>query len=329
MSNPIRYTNFPSQPDYSGLQVAPDPVELSPEVVPGEEKIVSSYEVLKQDEVLYSPKKELPPVPDYPLTTKEKKRWPRKYYIIGAIAVIVIILAATLGGYFGSRKMPSKELDPSDNTNSTTTSTVSNEPTSLALDSSIWAVVWTTSDGGFVRCALYNAPRNGTLAYSMSTGSGAPDDSKWEQAISLEPQYPVANGAPIAISQLRQYAGDATYQLEVFYLNETHRVNGGSHSRAKGWGQLQDESQKIQQVWRNGGENRWETSTPDAFQDIAEWSKIASVTPPMWTNVEEQMRLASASDLTRCFSQRDGRLMEVQFRRGGVEDPEGGAAHLM
>jgi hypothetical protein len=26
------------------------------------------------------------------------------------------------------------------------------------------------------------------------------------------------------------------YQLEVFYLNETHRVNGGSHSRAKGWG---------------------------------------------------------------------------------------------
>jgi hypothetical protein len=210
MSNPIRYTNFPSQPDYSGLQVAPDPVELSPEVVPGEEKIVSSYEVLKQDEVLYSPKKELPPVPDYPLTTKEKKRWPRKYYIIGAIAVIVIILAATLGGYFGSRKMPSKELDPSDNTNSTTTSTVSNEPTSLALDSSIWAVVWTTSDGGFVRCALYNAPRNGTLAYSMSTGSGAPDDSKWEQAISLEPQYPVANGAPIAISQLRQYAGDAT-----------------------------------------------------------------------------------------------------------------------
>lgn len=74
-----------------------------------------------------------------------------------------------------------------------------------------------------------------------------------------------------------------------------------------------DESQKIQQVWRNGGENRWETSTPDAFQDIAEWSKIACVTPPMWTNVEEQMRLASASDLTRCFSQRDGRLMEVQF----------------
>ncbi|KAK7212593.1 hypothetical protein V2G26_019771 [Clonostachys chloroleuca] len=60
MSNPIRYTNVPNQPDYSGLQVAPDPVETSPKVVPGEEKIISSYEVLKQDETLYSPKKELP-----------------------------------------------------------------------------------------------------------------------------------------------------------------------------------------------------------------------------------------------------------------------------
>ncbi|CAH0046452.1 unnamed protein product, partial [Clonostachys solani] len=310
MSNPIRYSNVPSQPDYSGLQVAPSPVESSLEVVPGEEKIISSYEVLKQDETLYSPKKELPPEPDLPPTTKDKRRWPRKYYII------VVIVAATLGGYFGSRKKQSQELDLLDNTNSTTTSTASNEPASLALDSSLSAVAWTTSDGGFVRYAVYNAPRNGSLAYSISTGSGAPDDSKWEKAMSLEPQYPVANGTPIAMSQLRQYATDVTYQLEVFYLNETHRINGKNHNRDK------DGSRRIQQVRRNGTESRWETSTPEAFQNIDEWSKIACVTPPMWTNVEEEMRLASASDLTRCFFQRGGRLMEVQFDGLVWKDPK-------
>lgn len=154
-------------------------------------------------------------MPDYPPTdhlptTKEKKRWPRKYYIIGAIAVIVVILAATLGGYLGSRKKPSQEPDPSDNNNSPTTSTLPKEPSSLALDSSLSAVACTTSDGGFLRYAVYNAPRNGSLAYSTSTGSGAPDDSRWEKAMSLEPQYPVVNGTPIAISRLRQYAGDVT-----------------------------------------------------------------------------------------------------------------------
>ncbi|CAI6045319.1 unnamed protein product [Clonostachys chloroleuca] len=448
MSNPIRYTNVPNQPDYSGLHVAPDPVETSPEVVSGEEKIISSYEVLKQDETLYSPKKELPPVPDYPPTdhlptTKEKKRWPRKYYIIGAIAVIVVILAATLGGYLGSRKKPSQEPDHSDNNNSPTTSTLPKEPSSLALDSSLSA-----SDGGFVRYAVYNAPRNGSLAYSMSTGSGAPDDSRWEKAMSVEPQYPVANGTPIAISRLRQYAGDVTitntdsahapsvpvgsvlsqrdpsnkrrkpqlghdginekgftalpesdlsaywpylvYQsreeslqiniwtgkfdssdlsirptrgsqlglvpttrnytkmvthgrVGLFYQDEAGKLiafdnplrnkipegdkdaNGTDvvwnstfpDIRLPHTGQFsvfsiasdsnktadtvdtlvlyRDDAQKIQQVWRNGTGNRWETSTPDAFQDIDGWSKIACVTPPMWTNAEEQMRLASAS----------------------------------
>ncbi|CAG9986446.1 unnamed protein product [Clonostachys byssicola] len=440
MSNPIRYANVPSQPDYSGLQVAPNPVESSPEVVSGEEKIIYSYEALKHDDTLYSPKKELPLAPDHPPattpttapTTKDKKRWPRKYYIIGAIAVVIVILSATLGV---SQLLPGRLL---------------------------------TSDGGFVRYAVYNAPRNGSLAYSMSTGSGAPDDSKWEKAMSLKPQYPAANGTPIAISQLRQYAGDVTYQLEVFYLNKTNRINGENHNRAKGWGHdginekgftalpesdlsaywpylvyqsrevsLQmviwtgkfdssdlsirpargsqlglvpttrnytkmathgriglfyqdeaskliafenslktkipegdkdanvtdvvwnstfpdirlpntghftvfsvasdsnktadtvdtlvlygDDSQKIQQVWRNGTENTWETSTPDAFQDIDEWSKIACVTPPMWTNAEEQMRLAFASDLTRCFFQGSGRLMEVQFDGAAWKAPK-------
>ncbi|CAH0023439.1 unnamed protein product [Clonostachys rhizophaga] len=75
-------------------------------------------------------------------------------------------------------------------------------------------------------------------------------------------------------------------------------------------------------MWRNGTENRWETSTPNAFQDIGEWSKIACVTPPMWTNAEEQMRLASASDLTRCFFQRGGRLREVQFDGAAWKAPK-------
>ncbi|KAK7222091.1 hypothetical protein V2G26_010094 [Clonostachys chloroleuca] len=100
-----------SQPDSSGLQAILDPTL---EVTPGDGMIPVSSGGLAKPEGQFQSATLVPT--DENISEAQKKPRRRRYYIIGAVVAVLIILGAVLGGVLGSRKAvrrdaPSTTLD--------------------------------------------------------------------------------------------------------------------------------------------------------------------------------------------------------------------------
>ncbi len=144
-----------------------------------------------------------------------QKRWSRKWLVIGAIG-LVVVLAAVLGGVFGSRAARASSDAATATASATATVSTSNPtvatptPTSIANDSPLAAVSFvTTGDGspdgnstGAVIVILFKDPE-GKLRASISQtpwGTGSDKISAWQAPQLVTTTNPAENGTGLAVA---------------------------------------------------------------------------------------------------------------------------------
>lgn len=164
-----------SQPDSSGLQAVLDPTL---EVTPGDGMIPVSSGGLAKPEGQFQSATLVPT--DENISEAQKKPRRRRYYIIGAVVAVLIILGAVLGGVLGSRKAVRRDAP----------STTLDEDVRGGLPFAFSS--WHDSKG-YVRHIFWQAG-NGTLQSCMSTRL---DSSPWQRT-NLSLEHPAQNRSGIA-----------------------------------------------------------------------------------------------------------------------------------
>jgi hypothetical protein len=132
------------------------PLDLGKQVVPEEGKEVFSYD----NGLEATPDQHFPSAQKSPLKPPfQKKR--RTWTLVGSVVLLVVILAATVGGVLGSRKGTA---------NSISTSTPSSDNTVLQRQHAIAAVSF-SSDNGINNTRVYFQDEEGDLLEAASSSS--------------------------------------------------------------------------------------------------------------------------------------------------------------
>jgi hypothetical protein len=79
----------------------------------------------------------------------------------------------------------------------------------------------------------------------------------------------------------------------------------------------------IKQILLSDEDKGWQTSGPKALEKADKGTDIACITSPMWGDLPDigELPLKPASDINRCYFQKDGELVEVILEEGEWKGP--------